>query len=45
MEFKVKVTDGEVYINDEFISQLCWTPEAIGAAITVWLQDNNNDKS
>lgn len=42
MEFKVKVIDGEVYINDEFIAQLCWTPDAVGSAIAVWLEESED---
>ena len=34
--FTVKVLDGEVYINNEFVAQLCWDPDSIGSAIAVW---------
>lgn len=37
MEFTVKVFDGEVYINGEFVDQLCWDGDAIGSAIAGWL--------
>ena len=39
-EFKVKVSTGDVYINDEFVQQLCWDEDAIGCAIANWLKEN-----
>lgn len=37
MEFTVRVEDGDVYINDEFVNQLCFSSDAIGSAIAEWL--------
>ena len=39
MELTVKVILGEVYINGEFVRQLCWDAESIGAAVTAYLED------
>ena len=38
-EFNVKVFNGEVYINDEFVSQISWDSESIGCAVTEWLEE------
>ena len=38
-EFTVKVIDGEVFINDEFVAQLCWTEDAVGIAVALWLKE------
>ena len=38
MNFEVKVEDGEVYINDDFVAQLCWDAEAVGSAVALWLK-------
>ncbi len=37
MKFSVAVKCGDVFINGKFVSQLCWSNEAIGMAITAWL--------
>ena len=37
--FTVSVVDGEVFINGEFVSQLCWTNDAVGTAIAMWLDE------
>lgn len=37
--FKVNVVTGDVFINDKFVSQLCWTPDAVGMAIASWLEE------
>lgn len=44
IEFNVRVIDGDVYINDEFVSQLCWTNEAIAYAIGYWLDKQIDEK-
>ena len=38
MNFKVKIQDGDVYINDDFVAQLCWDAEAVGSAVALWLK-------
>lgn len=43
MKFTVEVKDGEVYIDGEFVSQLCWTPDAIGQAIAWWLAKDEEE--
>ena len=43
MEFTVKIIDGEVFINNKFIAQLCWTPDSIGSAIAVWLEEQSEE--
>ena len=40
LEFTVKVKCGDVFINGEFVSQLCWDNDSIGYAITNWLNGN-----
>lgn len=46
MEFTVKIINGDVYINGEFVSQLCWDADAIGYAVTSWLRnEEDTDKS
>lgn len=40
LEMKVSVHNGDVYINDEFISQLCWTPDMIGYAVADYVRDS-----
>lgn len=40
MEFRVRVVNGEVYINDTLISQCCWDCESVGYAIACWLSGN-----
>lgn len=42
--FVVKIDLGDVFINGEFVSQLCWTPDAIGYAITSWLEDQEREE-
>ena len=42
-EFTVKVDCGDVFINGEFVAQLCWEPEAIGLAIANWLEDKTEE--
>ena len=37
MEFTVKIDMGDVFINGEFVAQLCWDSESIGWAVTNWL--------
>ena len=40
MKFEVEVINGEVYINGDFVSQLCWDSDAVGYAVASWLEDN-----
>jgi len=40
-EFTVRIKDGEVFIDDEFVAQLCWTSDAIASAIIIWLEEEN----
>lgn len=42
MELIVRVEDGNVYINGEFVEQLCWDAESIGGAVTTYLEDEKN---
>ena len=44
MNFEVKVEDGEVYINDDFVAQLCWDAEAVGSAVALWLKECRNEE-
>lgn len=44
MEFTVHIKDGEVYINNEFVAQLCWDPDSIGSAIAVWLEEQDESE-
>lgn len=37
MEFKVKIENGDMFINGEFVSQLCWDNDSVGCAISNWL--------
>ena len=37
MEFTVKVENGNVYINGEFVGQLCFDNASIGYAVTSYL--------
>lgn len=43
MEFTVKITNGEVFINGEYVSQLCFDSEAIAFAIANWLDSDTED--
>ena len=43
MEFTVKVTNGDVFINGEFVSQLCFDNDSIGYAVTAWLDGDCDD--
>lgn len=37
-EFTVKVSAlGDVYINDEFVSQLCFDPLSVAMAVMTWM--------
>ena len=36
--FNVQIKDGEVYINGEFVAQLCWDEDAVGCAVAEWLK-------
>lgn len=37
MEFTVRIIHGDVFINGNFVAQLCFNNEAIGCAIADWL--------
>lgn len=37
MEFIVKVINGDVYVNGEFVAQLCFDPISVGWAVSDWL--------
>ena len=39
----VEVKDGDVFINGEFASQLCWDEDAVGFAVAEWLKHNNEE--
>lgn len=43
MKFEVEINGegmfGEVYINGEFVAQLCYDNDAIGCAIANWLNE------
>lgn len=39
-ELNVSLKNGDVYINGEFVSQLCWDADAVGSAVAAWLQDH-----
>lgn len=39
-EFTVKVDCGDVFINGEFVNQLCWNSDSIGMTVTNWLNDD-----
>ena len=39
----VEVKDGDVFINGEFASQLCWDEDSIGYAVAEWLKQNNEE--
>lgn len=39
MKFEVEIIDREVFINGEFVSQLCWDNDSIGYAISNWLDN------
>lgn len=43
MEFTVNVWNGEVYINGEFVAQLCFDSDSIGSAVTSWLDGDYDD--
>lgn len=43
MEFVVKVECGDVFINGQFVAQLCWDNESIGYAVTRWLNGDIDD--
>ena len=40
----VEVKDGDVFINGEFASQLCWDEDSIGYAVAEWLKHNNEEE-
>ena len=40
----VEVKDGDVFINGEFASQLCWDEDSIGYAVAEWLKRNNEEE-
>lgn len=37
LEFQVRIDSGDVFINNEFVSQLCWTTDSVGYAVMDWL--------
>lgn len=41
LSFNVDIDMGEVYINGDFASQLCWDSESVGFAIARYLAENN----
>lgn len=41
ISFKVDIDMGDVFINGEFASQLCWNSESVGYAIAEYLAVNN----
>lgn len=43
MKFEVEVIDGDVYVDGEFVSQLCWTNESIGYAVAQWLNEKEEE--
>lgn len=43
MEFKVRVENGDVFINDEFVDQLCFDADAIGSAVANYIKDVYDD--
>ena len=45
MEFTVKVVCGDVFINGEFVSQLCFDNDSIGYAVTAWLNGDSDEES
>lgn len=38
-EFKVTIKSGDVFINDKFVSQLCYDPDSVGYAIADYLEN------
>ena len=40
----VEVKDGDVFINGEFASQLCWDEDSVGYAVAEWLKRNNEEE-
>lgn len=38
MQFEVTVQMGEVFINGEFVAQLCWTADSVAMAVATWLE-------
>ena len=43
MEFTVKVINGEVFINNEYVEQLCWDADAIGNAVANWINEQEKE--
>lgn len=43
MEFTVKVLMGDVFINGQFVAQLCWDGDSIGTAIASWINGDVDD--
>lgn len=41
MKFELKIDCGDVFINGEFVSQLCWNAESVGYAISNYLIEND----
>ena len=39
MELKVVVEDGNVFINDEFVDQLCFDGDSVGSAVANYIND------
>lgn len=42
--FNVQVKDGEVYVNGEFVAQLCWDEDAVGFAVAEWLKQEPSEE-
>lgn len=40
---EVVVNNGEVFINGEFVRQLCWDNDSIGMAVTAYLNGDLDD--
>jgi len=39
ISFNVSICDGEVFIDNDFVAQLCWDSNAVGSAIALWLDE------
>lgn len=44
VEFNVKVESGDVYISGVWTSQLAFTPDAVGDAVTRYLLEEEENK-
>lgn len=42
MKFVVELNCGDVYINGEFVSQLCFDSQSVGYAISAWLEEQED---